>query len=326
MSNSEPSPLRVDAQTATVLREAYYKINQLSHGNHYALYDYARAVIAKIAPVDCFFVGILQGSNRVRYPYGFDSGAYDDPAIHTYGPHSQTAWLLKHRVTYRYAYDNGTVLHAGVMCGDVTRRSADAATAPMLRPDQSGRQQVFGMVSMQSYFPNAYDDNAVRALEWLTDLVARVLRRDNEDREALRRLPAGDSSTYPVTADHVVEYLGSRIATVRAMADEARSIPTAEHLLAQLTRIVRTCEQVQSELIEMTLDLDDGPERRFLGLTRVEREVAIHLTGGLDNEQLAAELGRSAHTVKTHLRNIYRKYGMTTRLQVAEDVRKHLAR
>ncbi|WP_237047742.1 response regulator transcription factor [Lentzea guizhouensis] len=307
-----------------MLREAYHKIGVLAKGNHYAVYDYLRAALTKITPVDCLYVGILQGANRVRYPYGFDSGAYDDPAVHTYGPHGQTAWLLKHRVTYRYAYDNGAVLHAGVMCGDTSRRSADAITAPMLRPDRDGNSQVFGMVSVQSYAPDAFDDNTVRALEWLTDLLARLLRRDADDREALRLLPAGDSTTHPVTADHIVEHLGSRVAEVRAMAEQARRDPAdSAH---QLALIVRACEQLQSELIEMTLDLDDGPEQRFLALTPVEQEVALHLAEGHDNDQLAAELGRSPHTVRTHLRAIFRKYGMATRHLVAEDVCKYVAR
>jgi DNA-binding CsgD family transcriptional regulator len=78
--------------------------------------------------------------------------------------------------------------------------------------------------------------------------------------------------------------------------------------------------------MEMTLDIDDGPERRFLSLTPVEQEIALQLADGVDNERIAAESGRSPHTVKTHLRSIFRKYGMGTRGEVAEDVRRHLAR
>ncbi|TCC16619.1 hypothetical protein [Kribbella speibonae] len=62
--------LRVDAGTALVLREAYHKTQALPRGNHYALYDYVRGVVAKVAPMDAFFVRFLQGSDRVRYPYG----------------------------------------------------------------------------------------------------------------------------------------------------------------------------------------------------------------------------------------------------------------
>lgn len=323
VAGDKPDVLRVDGTTAIVLREAYHKIMALPPGNHYALYDYVRAVAVKIVPFDTFWIGFLHGANRVRYPYGYECGKYDDPASHTYGPNGQTAWLLKHRVTYRYAYDNGAALHAGVMTGDVTRRSEDAITVPLFRSDKEGGRRLFGMLALQSYQPRAFDDNAVRAVEWLSDLLARVLNRDHEDRDALRRLPAGDGPTYPITSDHIVEYLSSRLAAVRGMAERAAEQDgSSPHLSA----IARACEEIQSELMQMTLDLDDGPERRFLSLTSVEQEVALQLVNGLDNEQLAAELGRSTHTVKTHLRSIFRKYGMSNRVQVAEDVRRHLAR
>ena len=119
--------VRVDAGTALVLREAYHKIQALPRGNHYALYDYVRGVAAKVAPVDTFFVGFLQGTNRVRYPYGYEDGKYDDPSSHIFGPSGPTAWLLRKRQTYRFGYDNGAVLNAGIPCGDVTRQSAGRA-------------------------------------------------------------------------------------------------------------------------------------------------------------------------------------------------------
>ena len=68
---------------------------------------------------------------------------------------------------------------------------------------------------MQSYTPESYDDNAVRAFEWLCSLVERVLTREGEDREALRRLPAGDIGPNLLTSDHVMEYLSHRVASIR---------------------------------------------------------------------------------------------------------------
>ena len=48
----------------------------LFRADHYGLYDYVRFVVAKIATVDAFYVGLLHGSTRVRYPYGYDDGRY----------------------------------------------------------------------------------------------------------------------------------------------------------------------------------------------------------------------------------------------------------
>ncbi|WP_238150966.1 LuxR C-terminal-related transcriptional regulator [Kribbella sindirgiensis] len=320
--------LRVDAGTALVLREAYHKMQALPRGNHYALYDYVRGVVAKVAPMDTFFVGFLQGSDRVRYPYGYEDGKYDDPSSHTFGPSGPTAWLLRMRQTYRFGYDNGATLNAGIPCGDVNRQSEDGVIVPMFRRTKDGPEHLFGMMATYSYTPGVYDDNAVRALEWLAGALAQVLTREVEDREALRLLPAGDDTPNLLTSDHVMEYLSNRIAVLRGLAGQALDEPAAaaEPLHGYLDGIIRTAEQTQSELIEMMLEADEGPERRFLSLTEAQQRVALLLVQGLDNEALAAELGVRLPTVKTHLGVILRKYGMESRVQVAQDVRRYLAR
>ncbi|MGY1503553.1 LuxR C-terminal-related transcriptional regulator [Streptomyces sp. QTS52] len=322
-------PLRVDAETAAFLHEAYHKITTGFGNDHYGLYDYVRAVTGKFAHFDSFYIGLLHGTNRVRFPYGFEGGRFDDPVSHTFGPNSPTAWLLRNRQIYRFGYDNGAVLQAGVAFGDLGRPSADAITAPLFRFEGTTRGRIFGMVSMHSYRAGAFDDNAVRAFGWLADLVARVLTREAEDADALRLLPAGgDATPQALTSDHVVEYLASRVAALREIAledtEQKDASPSAPH--DRLKRIVRACEQIQSELIEMTLRTDDGPERRFLSLTPAEQRLALLLVDGLNNQRLAEELGVSQNTVKSHLKAICRKYGMDHRSRIADDIRRHLAR
>jgi DNA-binding CsgD family transcriptional regulator len=327
VESDKAAPLRVDAETAIILREAYHKIEALFRSDHYGLYDYVRVVAGKVARVDAFFVGFLQGSSRVRYPYGYDVGHYVSPDTHNFGPNGQTAWVLKHRQTYRFGYDNGFALHAGVPVGDLGRRSEDAVTVPIFRPTKDGPDQLFGMLSMQSYEPGAYDDNAVRAFEWLGAVVQRVLTREGEDRDALRRLPAGDVGPNLLTSDHVMEYLTHRVASIREIAAEAENEPEVSAAVrTHLERIIDATEHIQSELIEMLMETDEGPERRFTSLTKAQQAVAILLADGLDNDQLAAELGVSLNTVKTHLSAILRKYGLRSRDQVSDDVRKYLAR
>ena len=58
------------------------------------------------------------------------------------------------------------------------------------------------------------------------------------------------------------------------------------------------------------------------GLTTREREVLTLLADGLVNKQIAARLGISTNTVKTHLELLFEKLGVSTRAQaVAAGVR-----
>lgn len=316
-----------DAPTTLVLRAAYHKIDLMYRSDRFALYDYARAVMSKLGTVDTFYVGLIHGTDRVRYPYGFDSGSYDDPTIHTFGPQGQVAWLLKHRRPYRYSYDNGASLNAGVRCGDTSRASADAVTVPLLRKGSDDRGAVFGLISAQSYQPKVFDESFVRAFQWLADLIARVLTRESEDKDALLLLP---NSGQPPSAqsDHVVEYLSMRISEIRRLAVEVQAEQQAQDqpLRGQIARLIDMCERTQTGLIELTGNADAGPETRFTALTPTQQRVAEHVAGRLDNEQIAAALGISLHTVKSHLSAILRKYEMTSRSQVADDVRRYLAR
>ena len=53
-------------------------------------------------------------------------------------------------------------------------------------------------------------------------------------------------------------------------------------------------------------------------LTAREREVLSHLPSGRSNGEIAAELGLTVNTVKTHLRGIYQKLDATGRRGAVE--------
>lgn len=48
-------------------------------------------------------------------------------------------------------------------------------------------------------------------------------------------------------------------------------------------------------------------------LTRKESEVLHCLSEGMRNQQIADQMGLSVNTVKTHLKNIYKKIGVDSR-------------
>ncbi len=77
-----------------------------------------------------------------------------------------------------------------------------------------------------------------------------------------------------------------------------------------------------SWVIHFEATVADNPEvaralARLSQLSPAEKEVALLAAAGHDNNAISRELGRSVSTVRTHLRNIFRKLGITTRARLA---------
>lgn len=87
-------------------------------------------------------------------------------------------------------------------------------------------------------------------------------------------------------------------------------------------------------LVRLVADVADDPEQepsllvleerhaplsvdslQALGFTAREAEVFIHIAHGKTNKEIAATLHVSPRTVKTHLDNVYRKFGVTSRTE-----------
>jgi two-component system NarL family response regulator len=91
------------------------------------------------------------------------------------------------------------------------------------------------------------------------------------------------------------------------LADNIRAVHRGEVLLAPSVA-AKVVEQLSRLRAEPAPD-DDALEV----LTPREREVFHHAAQGLKNAEIAAELFLSEKTIKTHLRNIYNKLGLSSK-------------
>ncbi len=66
------------------------------------------------------------------------------------------------------------------------------------------------------------------------------------------------------------------------------------------------------------------PEERVraLGLSGREKEAAVLISRGMSNKEIAAELGISPATVRTHIYNLYRKAGARSRVELLNKLKK----
>jgi LuxR family transcriptional regulator, maltose regulon positive regulatory protein len=94
----------------------------------------------------------------------------------------------------------------------------------------------------------------------------------------------------------------------------ARADAKAERILGGLLARSRDYELARSAEIEVQVDQGDHP---FAGLTRREFEVLRLLAQGMSNSEIAQRLFITPSTAKVHMRNIFTKLGVRTRLQAA---------
>ncbi|MGH7312722.1 MAG: LuxR C-terminal-related transcriptional regulator, partial [Candidatus Rokuibacteriota bacterium] len=100
---------------------------------------------------------------------------------------------------------------------------------------------------------------------------------------------------------------------------------TAPALIRKAVRLVEAGEiwvgrRVLLRLIEELAALRAQDAHDFTGgdrLTARERDIAILVTRGASNKEVAHELSISVKTVKAHLTNIFKKLGVSTRVQLA---------
>ncbi len=318
------------------LRHADQMIREAGRGDVFTVYDACRTAVAALAPVDDFYVGLVQQRDRrVSYPYMFSNGAYEETGTLTYGPGGVVAWVLASQRPYRYRDDAGALLNRGMRFGD-DDLSADAVVVPML-----GEDGVVGLLGALSDTPNSMGDEVVTALEWLAALVVdQVLAAPPNRRLDLRLVypeledsgRAGVLMSVNQTATALTE-MAAEIESVRrslAQAVPAHVGADAPPVQDRLAALARRCFEVQASLVtrlghQAGGDPDAGargeagvldPLESLSPRERAVVEIVTGPDGDPGNAGVAQALGIGRATVKTHMASVLSKLGLQHRSEL----------
>lgn len=143
---------------------------------------------------------------------------------------------------------------------------------------------------------------------------------------AVERLAAGNPGypTVRATALHARALLGHDTDALREAASAHRDVWAArlasEHLRS-LDRRREPARTVEAELVAVATPRPqpgpDVPERAASLLTTTELRIAHLVSSGMTNQQIAHSLRRSPHTVNYHLRRIFEKLEIRSRVELA---------
>lgn len=332
METSQPFSPDVGA----VLREADASLLRLVGESHHLLYQFLRVTVAKIARADSFYVGFYCEGDMMVFPYSFDGRSYHDPNKFTYRADGLAAWMLRTQKPYWFRQDGGELFNKGKRFGQLERRSEDTIAVPILEPEGRKRKRVLGIMSVQSYEPETYTEESVRAMEWLARSLSIVLEREREDeaRGATLR-PQGEAIAEPMLRpDNVVNQMLEKMASIRRKGEAVRGLLAAPgpELAQAVEALCEECQRRQTETIEIFLQSVLTKSTPLARLSVQERNVVMLLAEGFGvspqgytNRQLADSLSVAEDTVKTHLRSVYRKLGVPGRTGVVALVRPYLS-
>jgi DNA-binding NarL/FixJ family response regulator len=180
----------------------------------------------------------------------------------------------------------------------------------------------------------AYDVSTARSgreallqlAEAVPDLVVSDIRMPGMDGYQLARQLRGSPRTalVPIVFLTAKDETADRIEGFRAGIDAYLTKPfEPEELIAVvngiLSRVERTHSQI-ARLVDSTIAEDEHVTFQDEELTEAEDRVALAVSRGLSNKEIAAELEISVRTVENHISHILDKKGFSNRVEIARHV------
>lgn len=161
--------------------------------------------------------------------------------------------------------------------------------------------------------------------ETVPDLVVSDVRMPGMDGYQLARQLRGSPRTalVPIVFLTAKDEITDRIEGFRAGVDAYLTKPfEPDELIAVVDGILNRVERTHSQIARLVGSTMVEPEAIFEDeeLTEAEDRVALAVSRGLSNKELAAELEISVRTVENHISHILAKKGFNNRVEIARYV------
>jgi DNA-binding NarL/FixJ family response regulator len=289
----------------------------------YGLYEQAHHTVADLAgpaaPVDAFYLCLFRPdpgtSDRgfLHFVYNFDDGRYDEPVTLRLGT-GPTSQVVRTGQPYILAEDR-SLQDSGINFGKTERVSLSAVHLPLTG---GLPRRLLGVVSAQSYSPNAFDDVFIAAFFFLANRLADRLARPHQESDWQRRALAAEQAALALSDAFVRDLvLIAREAerVQEAVEPGAKALPLAQNLCRLCYRIQTKVNQTLADAPPPVAASVSQGELPDVTLTRQERTVLRLLTEGASNAEIADHLSVSVNTVKYHCSHLFKKLGVRSRLQ-----------
>ncbi|HEY6215993.1 MAG TPA: response regulator transcription factor [Pyrinomonadaceae bacterium] len=161
--------------------------------------------------------------------------------------------------------------------------------------------------------------------EFVPDLIISDIRMPGMDGYKLARQLRGSPRTalVPIVFLSAKDETADRIEGFHAGIDAYLTKPfEPDELIAVVNGILTRVERTHSQIAQLVSSANAEPETSFQdeALTDAENRVALAVSRGLSNKEIAAELEISVRTVENHISHILDKKGFSNRVEIARYV------
>ncbi|HKO43815.1 MAG TPA: response regulator transcription factor [Pyrinomonadaceae bacterium] len=169
----------------------------------------------------------------------------------------------------------------------------------------------------------------VQLAEAVPDLLVSDIRMPGMDGYQLARQLRGSPRTalVPIVFLTAKDETADRIEGFRAGVDAYLTKPfEPEELIAVVSGILNRVERTHSQIARLVGSTEADPTAMIFQdeeLTEAEDRVALAVSRGLSNKEIAAELGISVRTVENHISHILEKKNFSNRVEIARYVLEH---
>jgi DNA-binding NarL/FixJ family response regulator len=191
---------------------------------------------------------------------------------------------------------------------------------------------VAGCLKAEDYEVNTArngNDALIHLAESIPDLIISDIRMPGMDGYKLARQLRGSPRTalVPIVFLTAKDETADRIEGFRAGIDAYLTKPfEPEELIAVVKGILTRVERTHSQIAQLVSSAGSaGMSFQDEALTDAENRVALAVSRGLSNKEIAAQLDISVRTVENHISHILDKKGFSNRVEIARYVLKQTA-
>jgi len=316
-----PEDTHIAAASLSLMLEASRELCCLGAAEPYRFYEALHRMAARIAPAEAFYICLYsEAEQSLFFPYNHDLGIYDPPLTVPLG-NGPTSWVIRHKKAYVWnsLEERERVQPGGFHFGNLDTATVSAAHLPIRAPGAASEAALLGVLSAQSYTPNAYTAHALCLLQWLADRAGQALAH-----EQAASLAAERQQHAATLVDQCVQMI-SRISR-DAQAVSALTPPECPALRQAAAELLRTCYRSQTEANQLLLHphrlsppSPPAPTAPPLALlTEREREILSLLASGHTNGEIGKRLFIATNTVKDHLKRIFVKIDVSSRHEATQ--------